>query len=354
MERLTTHILDSLSQSYREEEFPALLHQVKTWGESKPLLGLSILDASPIFFNTFAKYAALIEAGASLRIGMSSALPSSPQAIDFAKSLGIPLIHPDETRDGFDIILDCAAEFRNTPSKFGYVELTRSGVHLYESVHAPVWAVDSGRIKQIETSLGTGDGFIRAMKQLGFTNWQGRQLMVFGYGKVGKGIVLQALKEGAHVTVIDICSKREIIPAGVDFISLNHPEKIQTGLENSFCAVTSTGIKHALQGIIDEKRLMLSPVLLANMGVEDEWGENIPEARVLNGKKPLNFILHDPTSMCYIDPALALHNAGAVELATRSFPPKISIPAPELEQEYIRIISERGIIRREMAMINLV
>ena len=57
-------ILEDLSPFYRQEEFPVLLHQCETWAESRPLEGCRVIDASPVFRNTCAKYAALLAAGA--------------------------------------------------------------------------------------------------------------------------------------------------------------------------------------------------------------------------------------------------------------------------------------------------
>jgi adenosylhomocysteinase len=45
------------------------------------------------------------------------------------------------------------------------------------------------------------------------------------------------------------------------------------------------------------------------MGVEDEFGEMVPQSRVLNEKAPLNFMLEEPTHLKYIDASLALHAA---------------------------------------------
>ena len=45
------------------------------------------------------------------------------------------------------------------------------------------------------------------------------------------------------------------------------------------------------------------------MGVEDEYGETFPADRVLNGKRPLNFLLEEPTQLRYIDATFALHRA---------------------------------------------
>ena len=59
-------ILEDLSPFYRQEEFPVLLHQCETWAESRPLEGCRVIDASPVFRNTCAKYAALLAAGEPL------------------------------------------------------------------------------------------------------------------------------------------------------------------------------------------------------------------------------------------------------------------------------------------------
>lgn len=41
-------ILENLFPFYRQEEFPVLLHQYKTWSESRPLEGCRIIDASSL------------------------------------------------------------------------------------------------------------------------------------------------------------------------------------------------------------------------------------------------------------------------------------------------------------------
>lgn len=59
---------------------------------------------------------------------------------------------------------------------------------------------------------------------------------------------------------------------------------------------------------------MNGPALIANMGVEDEFGPEVPAERVLNAKSPLNFVLEEPTHLKYIDPTMALDNYGALEV----------------------------------------
>ena len=74
-------ILEDLSPFYRQEEFPVLLHQCETWAESRPLEGCRVIDASPVFRNTCAKYAALLAAGAELTAAVSPVMPHDPETV---------------------------------------------------------------------------------------------------------------------------------------------------------------------------------------------------------------------------------------------------------------------------------
>ena len=71
-----------------------------------------------------------------------------------------------------------------------------------DSVSKPVFIADSGRIKRIETCLGTGESYYRAMAQIGYKDWANKNLVVFGSGKVGTGLITYAHKMGAHVYVV--------------------------------------------------------------------------------------------------------------------------------------------------------
>ena len=89
--------------------------------------------------------------------------------------------------------------------------------------------------------------------------------------------------------------------------------------------VTATGVKDAAAPYAAD--LLAGHAILANMGVEDEFGAGVPAERVLNAKAPLNFALEEPTRMRYIDPTLALHNLAATRLAAGGLPPGLRVPA---------------------------
>lgn len=340
-------ILEDLSSFYQEREFPVLLHQYQTWSESRPLRGLRVIDASPIFRNTCAKYAALLAAGADLTVTVSQLMPHDPEILPLLAGYGIPIVDAERPGGPFDVVLDCAGAFSHVPSRCGYVELTRSGAGRYAACASPVWMVDAGRIKQIETCLGTGESFFRALASLGMEDWQKKTLVVIGCGKVGRGIMLHALTRRMRVIAVDVEQKPLPHPS-ISFLPATDPESISRAIKQAFCAVTATGRRHALEGFISPSLPGSSSVLLANMGVEDEWGPSIPKNRILNEGRPLNFILHDPTRMCYIDPPLALHNQGAVELAAGRGRPGLFPPPPHMEEQFLALVRSRGAIPAEL------
>ncbi|MBR2964232.1 MAG: adenosylhomocysteinase, partial [Lentisphaeria bacterium] len=147
-------------------DYPALAAQAKRWREERPLESLRVLCGTPLFLNTLAQYAALLEGGAELTVVYSDELGYDPAIPDFLKGIGIRTCHGAEEAASvgpFDAVLDCVALNRDIPVRLGYCELTRSGVQTYEAnpPDKPVFAADSGRIKScvaISTLLAEGIG----------------------------------------------------------------------------------------------------------------------------------------------------------------------------------------------------
>ena len=136
-------ILEDLSPFYRQEEFPVLLHQCETWAESRPLEGCRVIDASPVFRNTCAKYAALLAAGAELTAAVSPVMPHDPETVALLGRYGIPVVEAERADGPYDVVMDCAGALSHVPSRCGYVELTRSGAQHYTRCTQPVWMVDA-------------------------------------------------------------------------------------------------------------------------------------------------------------------------------------------------------------------
>ncbi len=393
-----------LDEVYEKNEYPALVALQSEWSETRPFEGLRVLVATPIYRNTMTQYRALVAGGAELLVGLSGM--NDPDVVDFMGEWGVPVVTPAElleaeSRGEFvDLVLDCAGPFAGLHPKIGFVELTRSGVQYYKDAKKPVFVADSGIVKRIETSLGTGDGYFRALEKLGFGgNFEGKKLLVFGSGKVGSGIALQGVRRGCCVTVVTDLKRAQseqsaqsenaknaanpeksansmpagdfsavLLQNGVEVVDCHDYAAVASLIEKSDFVVTATGVKNALAAPELKKSLLSTKAVLANMGVEDEYGEAVPAERVLNEKGPLNFILEEPTHLKYIDTSLALHAALAELLvqeakstilaeraafesegvATPVGTVGLRYPPQELEQRLLTIAIQNGVIGPEI------
>lgn len=348
---LTVQILiDFYRKRYPDTaEYCALIEQWELWAKTKPLQGKRILDGTPLFFNTFGKYIALLLAGAELTVAYSDELPYDPQALNMLNELGIPTLYynkPGDCQTEFDAILDCAGILRFIPSKYGYGELTRSGILIYQDRDVPLFAVDSGRIKQIETCLGTGESCLRALRQMGYQNWQNTSVLQFGYGKVGRGIAMYLQEAGAEVTVVD--KKNTPVMPGIHFIDMDSKEKIREQIGKTQWLISVTGVYAALESYVPD--IKKSNAIAVNMGAVDEFGALMEDERVLYKKQPLNFMLEEPTLLRYIDATMALDNAAAAYLCqnTPPYPPGTILPPVDLENEILAAVFKTGLITREI------
>lgn len=343
-----------ISNTYKPEEYPALLRQQKEWGKNRPLEGMIVLDATPVFRNTMAKYLSLLAAGAKVIVGISDVMPHDSGIVTLLQEAGLEVVHACQTPFETDLILDCAASFIGWPARRGYVELTRSGTEMYTTSGKTAFIADSGRVKRIETCLGTGDSYFRAMDQLGYSAWKNKRLVIFGSGKVGSGIAAYAKKNGAKITVITDTSG--ILPLAIQNIAslvIDYRDKaaVDQAIGTAYAVVSATGIIGAVERACTPEPLIKSQAILANMGVEDEFGASIPSERVLQGKRPINFILEEPTHMKYMDATMALHNEGAYYLVQHPQATGIILPPAELEQQLLSFSCKKGNIAEELSLL---
>ena len=338
-------ILAYASRFYTPEEYPALRDQMDNWSRTAPFSGLSVLDATPVFANTLLKYLPLLCGGARLSVGIGELTPYDPEVLRLLKRWNIPVDSPGNVPE-YDVVSDCAGVFSGTASRFGYVELTRSGIYRYRDKNAPVFFADAGRIKFIETSLGTGDGYLRAMKGLGCV-FSGKSVLVFGGGKVGRGIAAYARGDGARVSVVELEARK--MPLGVGLVDGSDDRAVAAAIGYADFIVSATGIPGALSR--HAAAFCRSRALIANMGVEDEFGPEVPAGRVLNDKRPLNFILPEPTRLKYIDPTLALANVGALELVRGRVGNGICEPSAGQEDDILAVVRKNGVINEELKIL---
>ena len=340
-------LYEYLCRFYTPSEFPALAQQALLWQQSLPLKGKVIYDATPVFRNTMVKYWALQCAGAQVVAGVGDNIPYDPAVCALLPEFGITVAGGGEKLKEYDVVADCAGSSRHIAAKYGYVELTRSGLEYYRQWQKPVFSADSGVLKKLETILGTGEGFLRAMKQLGNDDFHKRKVLIFGGGKVGCGVASYAKRAGAEVVIIDI--NNITVPNGVDFINAAETSRVETAIAQSWAIVSVTGRAGAL--VQWAGALANSPALIVNMGVEDEFGPGLPAERVLNNKQPLNFILDEPTHLKYIDATMALDNYGIGLLISGKLKRGLNFPARELERRIADDIKQYGMIADEMEFI---
>lgn len=296
-----------IQSKYKTKQLPCLIAQRNKWSANKPLTGLRVLDATPVFFNTMSKYLPLLEAGADLTVGYSDLIPYSPDAISKCTELGIKTLKLNHANERFDFILDCAAVFRNLESKYGYVELTRSGKEYYENNKKPVYFIDDSEIKLIEVTIGTGDGVHRMLEHLNLID--GSSILLFGFGKVGKGIAYYIKKNGIPLKIIDY---PENFIQGYEFVDARNKIDVNKSITQANIIITATGIKNLITKNYDTK--LFKGKILANAGAEDEYGSAFINSEVINNKLTCNFILDEPTQMHFLDAIFALHNYGCTEL----------------------------------------
>lgn len=349
---MTTPLERIVADDYPPDQCVVTRAQTIEWTHSRPLDGIRILDCTPLFRNTLAKFIPLLAGGADLTIGTHPEIPSDPAVVKLAQDLGLA-VHEGVTFDpseSFDVVLDCAARHRRIRSTYGYVELTHSGLAGYKNCEMPVVMVDHSPIKLLETMCGTGESCLRALKQLGHEP-NGRPMVIFGAGKVGSGIAHGARAEGIEVLMID---RRETAANYLDapMIDLHDHDEACAAIGRGWTVVTATGVPGALAPFAEA--INDSSAIVANMGVDDEFGPDIPESRVLNAKRPVNFILKEPTLMRYMDPVFALSNASAIDLVLGRIPTGIQRPQRDSESSVVADLHAAGSIETELAWIRTI
>lgn len=348
---LISKIEKFVGSRYSKSEYPVLEWQFNDWNAQKPLKGLRVLDATPLFCNTLLKHRSLLAAGAELIIGLSDFISYDKKVLDFVKNeLALDVV--DSPNGAYDVVADCAAAYCDATSAMGYVELTCSGVEKYEAKGARVYVADSSLIKRIETEIGTGDSFFRAMAQLGYNDWSGKTLVIFGGGKVGRGILAQSVARGVEsVVVTDLTTVIDSVKANAaKIIDFKDRAAVDAAVCGADFVVMATGVEGAFERTVSVEAVMPSGAIFANMGAQDEFGDSVDNGKVLCGKRTINFILDEPTQMCYIDATMALHNYGAHFLATDKTASGLILPSTQIEAQMIEISRRHGQIASQITL----
>lgn len=281
----------------------------------------------------------MIAAGADVTVTNPSFMSANPRAVASLRAAGVPYVENlnDLIEEKFDIYLDCAAELYQTlgAPRLGAVELTGSGDQLYreQSLSFPVVSVDTTMTKQLETVFGCAESTYSALSQLvPGINPAEKSWIIFGFGKIGRGLAYFCIQHGARVVVVDVCEKQRLAAEslGIEAINPQDTAAVEHAAAKADIVMTATGRK-AIMDVYP--REWFKGKILANLGVYDEYGPQFFPDEVLNHKEPINFTLNDPTPMRYIDPEFYIHNIAGLVIAQRllsngvhGLPPEIDLP----------------------------
>ena len=307
------NVLKNARESLAMDATPFLDAHREHVQHSRPYDGLTILHNVPLTLATVYKIEALLLGGAIVTVISPTFFPIETRTFDLLNAANVKVQMEHPPHEEFDIHLDCCAELLSlSPPKLGAVELTQSGSKIYQSsaTNYPVVSVDDSKLKVLETFFGTGDGFYRALHQQVGSDLHNKPFVIFGHGKVGRGI-LYALRHFTNdLTVIDIEKNLTVRYPDVKYIDSCDIDQIKSAIMNSYCTITATGIKHLISDYYSLDKNDFGSSLLTNMGAEDEYGPNFKSADVLFDKRAFNFSLTEPTAFRYLDPIFYSHNIG--------------------------------------------
>lgn len=343
-------------KKYAAKEMPFLTELLGKVKQNNPYKGLKILHNTPLTIEAVLKIEPLVLGGADVTASCITLLPPQEEALQILRAANVKIQLEHQFSGEYDFHLDCCGELIHaTPPKIGAIELTQTGSELYKQAKLayPVLSVDDSEIKMLETFFGTGDGFTRALYEYAGKEMYDKSYVVFGFGKVGKGIVYSLRKfKNTKVTIIDV--NKGISDTGSDpnvkFINANELAKIKEVIKTAYCVITATGKEGLISDHYKLKKKDFGEAILTNMGAADEYGKNFEKKDVLFEKKPLNFSISEPTTMKYLDPIFYAHNFGVdimmgqkIHCGYNPFPADISTDIlnkwQEINQENLEMFS---------------
>ncbi len=343
-------------------DIQCLLSLEKEWSMTRPFAGKTILFNQHLTKITLIEIWVLLRAGADVHVTATEDLKIHANTLDPIRASGLPYYEKGAIPEGikFDAIVDCGGTLyaRNlAPS----IELTHVPQSVYSVGTYPCISVDGNaqgegtKTKKIETMCGTGDAFVRRLYQelqaqlllvfrpatamLKLPAFIGAAMspsamisdnryIIFGYGKVGEGIVAALMSAGAsaqNISIVDVDESRQFnVPPETHFFHLEPNKRdplyegkrarIKTQAESTFCVVMATGIENALSDHFDQEELAKVKII-ANMGTPDEIGSRFKEGEQLPfGRGTANFIgLDFPTTPIYLDAIFTLLLKGVYE-----------------------------------------
>lgn len=316
--------LESVWEMINQKEAVFLKEQRKYFEMTKPLKGLRILHNIPLSLETVCKIHSLKLAGAEvIATWPSNIIPTHfAKAKEILELAGVACLERKDIQGEFDFHLDCGAQLLDLPSpKIGCVELTGTGSQIYRSqntLNYPVLSIDDSQTKALETFFGTADACVRALIEVFHLDLESKEVLLIGFGRVGRGVAYGLDKKKASINVIDMRS--DSIKQAQDWgytCALSNSKESLDLIEKAQIVITASGVENLISNHYDVEHF--KDKILANVGAEDEFGPLFTSEQVLNHKQPVNFALKESTAMRYLDPSLYLHSYGCEILLNGSF-----------------------------------
>lgn len=341
-------LFPEITARFAASDMPFLRRARERALRTRPYAGLKVLHNVPLTGETMCKLEVLVAGGAELVVTSPSFMTPDPHSVALLAAAGVEFRGEYRFPEEFDVVLDCGGELQPlvTP-RLGTCELTGTGTRRYRAAGPafPVFAVDESRVKDLESLLGTGRSFVHAFRRLVDQPIDGEPFLVFGYGKVGRGIVRALAPHTDRIGVVDVdpAAVAAAALAGCEAMHATEHDRVARWAGKAFAVVTATGVPGVVSAGYDAGAF--AGAHLANMGGEDEFGDAFATDDVLYGKRPVNFAYSDPGAMRYLDPVFHAHNLGVDLLSSARYRPGVqpfpAFLADEIVDAWQREFGER-------------
>jgi adenosylhomocysteinase len=299
-----------LSESYvaEKEDMPILQEVIERMAREKPFQGIRVVIGHFLALNSVALFEGFWRGGAEVTVCTTFESERTRSLVSELRSHDFPILPVEEAVTTGDYFIDNAGILGRMRTPKGAIEVTRTGDWVYESLSCPTISIDRSRLKYLEDYLGTGESFVRGWYHIRpNVPLLGKNIVLFGYGKVGKGVAVYSRKEGANVAVVDIHGDvvMKAQKEGFEAIGLQNKSQLKATLRKAHIVIGATGKPGAIGESVPASWLRANSPFFVNIG-HDEFGPHVPDDEILGGREvPINFHLKRPTTNHKIDPIQA-------------------------------------------------
>lgn len=292
-------------------ELPVLGDLLDRFTRERPFAGRSIVVGHILVRNSMVVVEGVARGGGEVVLAAAHPSPAEAPVLADLERHGVPVLPVRDACPRGDWYLDVGAVLGRARRPRGAAEVTRTGILHYQTLELPVVSADDCRAKRIEGFFGTGDGFLRAWHRFHpGEEPSGRTVVVFGFGKIGRGVAHQLRKAGMRVTVAEASEPalRRATAEGFETTSADPNPDLEVALAQADVIIAVTGQAGILGRTLPADWLRRNHPDLVNLGAEDEFGPPFADGEILGGRSiPLNFHLAQPTLNRYVDAPLAAH-----------------------------------------------